>query len=172
MIIGEGHEIHRICLHDLVVAGLLHNVDAFVAESGQQIGRILAEHLGVTVAVGAAHGLLHGQHILRLAGVGVVGEVGQHAAHFGSGNNLVADLGRQGGSHKLMVHGLEDHFFKVLARETVLDQSAGGEGVADHGVHFIEGQPVFYLILIAGADGLHKTDKHVDGLAVVPAVVF
>ena len=172
VVVGEGDEIYGVSLHDLVVAGLLHDVDALVAESGQKIGRVLAEYLGIAVAVGAPHGLLHGQHILGLAGVGIVGQLGQHAAHLGSGDHLMADLGGQGGGYELMVHGLENHFLKVLSREAVLDQSAGGVGMADHGVHLVEGQPVFHLVLIAFADGLHKAHEHIDGLPVVPAVVL
>ena len=147
-------------------------MNAIIFKPGQQVCRILPEHLSVAVTVGASHHLLGLQHILRLAGVGIIGQFGQHAAYHGTGDDLMADLGGQSRGHELMVHSLENDLLKILARKTVFNKAAGGVRMAEHRIHFIKRQPVFYLVLITRADGLHKSGKQTDNFPGIPAIVL
>ena len=151
-IIAERNEVDRVLLHHFIIARRLHDMDVVILIIGQQRRGIFAEHLRVAVRINAAHPLLRFQHVLRLAGIRVVGQLRDHAANLGIRNDLVADLGCQRRGDKLMMHRLVTDLFKVLPRETVFDQTAGCVGMADDAVNLIEGQPVFYLVLVAFAD--------------------
>ena len=136
----------------------------------EQVAGVLAEHLNVYVAVDTAHPLLGGEVVLRLAGVGIEAQAGHHAADHGPWAQLMAQLDGQSAGHHLVMHGLIHDLVKVLAREAVRDQRAAGNGVAQHGVHLVEGEPVFDVLAKALKADAGVLDKEVDHLAGCPAV--
>ena len=71
-----------------------------------------------------------------------------------------------------MVHGLKHHFLKILAWETVLQQTGRCERMTDHGVYLVESQPVFHLVLVSLADGPNKAEEEIHRFSAVPASVF
>ena len=71
-----------------------------------------------------------------------------------------------------MMHGLEDNFFPVNAFKSVLDQTTGCIWMTDHGIDFIECEPVSDAITITINDRTCEVHEEIDCLSVVPAIVF
>ena len=146
-------------------------MDAAVPVVGQKIAWIDAEDLGVGEGIRCPHHLLCLQDILRLAGIGVVRELREHAADLCGRVHLVDDAGRLGRCHELVVHRLGNHLIEPLAREAVLHKGARDERVALDGVDLIEREPVLHLSLPACHAGTDKAGEEIDRFARVPALV-
>ena len=71
-----------------------------------------------------------------------------------------------------MMHGLKDHLFKVFSLKPVSYEPAGGIGMADHGIHLIESQPILHFIFISIRNRPDKPFKKADRLPVIPAVIL
>ena len=61
-----------------------------------------------------------------------------------------------------MMHSLENYFFEVFARETVLNQATSSIWMTNHRIYFVEGQPVFYFVFVACADSCDIFCEHVN----------
>ncbi len=72
----------------------------------------------------------------------------------------------------MVVHGLENNFFKIFSRKTVFNKTTCSVWMANHGVYFIESKPIFYLIFIASADSFYKSGEHINYFTRIPAVIF
>ena len=114
-IIAKAQEIHRILPQDLFVARLHLDGNAQLPEHPSAVGRIVTtgHHVRIEIVLvvfvqNAAH------HIVRVTGGRVAGKAGNHAAHHGTGNHLVAELHRQRIGHQLMVGTLEDMLRKDM----------------------------------------------------------
>ena len=119
---------------------------------------IRAAHHGVgAVKEALLHGLLIGEHIGRIASVGVGALTGDHAAHLERRVDLVRCLhGKRRGNHLVMRLG-DTH--RVL-------------GVEHHEhVDLVEGDPFVDEPLVLGKAGLGKGDELVDHRAVVPTAI-
>ena len=146
-------------------------MDAAVPVVGQKVARIDAEDLRIRESIRCSHHLLRLQDIFRLAGVGIVGELREHAADLCIWVHLVDDAGRLGRCHELVVHGLGNHLIEALSRETVLHESSRDEGMALDGVNLIEREPVLHLALPACHARTHEAGEEIDCLAGVPALI-
>src|SRR5699024_6172984 len=107
-VVAEGVEVHRALFQDFGVARLHPDGDALVGPHPLGVAGIFAPHLDVgTIPVGLAHGLLVGQNVGGVAGVGIGGDEAVHVAHLELGVVLVGVVHRQGAGNKLVVQRLE-----------------------------------------------------------------
>ena len=153
-----------------LVLGGHPDVDAAALQGLLGVGRVVpaALHVDEEVVLLVAH--LRLAHVRRIAGVGVVGAGGEHAADLHVGIDLVRDLGRPGARHELVVGGAVLRGIPVLA---LLEHQARSHErqVQDH-VDLVEGKPVPHQALVAGEQHRHELPVEVDERAVAPAAVL
>ena len=178
-IVAQRVEIHRTVFQDLGIAGL--HMDGYAKVLPQPLGKggILAPDLHVgAVPVGFTHGLLVGQDVGRVAGVGIAGDEAVHVAHLVFGVVVMSVLHGQGAGDELMVQRLQTDL-RVVGHghggaAVVLAGAQRHDGAKRHhtGVDLVKGQPVFNLSLVPGKDGLAVVHVEVHQLAVGPAIVL
>lgn len=94
------------------------------------------------------------------AGAGIGGELGQHAAHLGPGDDLTAVPRNQGAGHQLVMQPLIAGLQELLLRHPAGDDPRRGERVADCAVLLVESQPVLHQLPAADKAVAAKPGEH------------
>ena len=168
-VVAERHEIHGVLQ---ILAVLLGDVQlhALFTQGTQEVAGVCAAHVHVTEREVRLFRLHGGEYVGGVGGERVGGHGKNHAADLRTGCQLACRGGGACGCDQLVVHRLVQVGVAELVRRGV--DAAGHERQVQHGVDFVEGQPVLHALAVAGEHGAGVAFVEADEFAAGPAVVL
>ena len=174
-VVAEADVIHRTGRENGLIARLHLRCGALAGPLLLRVGGVVAAAVHVAEVEPLVHGFQCHHHVVRVAGVGIVGHEGAHAADLEIRVDLVAFRHHHGRSHQLVVHHLIQGLLLVLEQGEAhagvgpAEDIVGGVGLI---VDLVEGHPVLDLVFVALHHRGGVVHEEVDRLPVHPAAVL